>query len=462
MTFTFIGVLLATLVITAGASPWVSMFVFVLVLGVIAAVNPRCCIFLTLAYLAFQGDLRRIVSLGMPAGSDPLVLVGAAIVLLLTFIALLQNRLTRQTPIARLVVILLVIMAIQSLNPQQGSLTVGLAGILCYIIPVCWFWVGQSWGSPRFTNALLYRAIVPIAVAAAIMGLVQVFGARPEYQVEWMRMRYAGRPLLTGDATRPFGFFTSVSEFTKYLGIGVVLLASSLIAGRMRLLALALPLLALAIFFASARGPVFSVCGVVIFLFALRSTSKQGWVARLIIGALCIIGGLGWTLTHVQEMEVAPELEFVVKHQTEGLLNPFDEEKSTATGHAWMAIDGLAEGLRSPLGRGLGMSTHLTGTFGAEVVGTEVDLANLMVSLGLIGGIVYAMLYYRVLRQAIILWRERRMPVVLALLAVLLMLIGNWLNTGDYSTIALAWFCIGALDAISSKTATTFHGSVAQ
>jgi hypothetical protein len=441
----------AAFVCSSSPSPWVAMFVIVAVLALQALLNPRSCIALTLPFLAVQGDIRRIVSIGMAAGSDPIVLVGPCIVVLLTIIALLQNRLTRQTPVSRLVAILLVIMGIQSLNPLQDSLKIGLLGILCYMVPMCWFWVGQSWGTSRFAERLLFYVILPISVAAALFGLMQVFRGRPEYQEVWMRWRAGGRIQMGGDATRPFGFFTSVSEFTKYLSIGIALCASSLIAGRIRPILLALPVLAVALFLASARGPIVIVTGVVIFLFAMRSESRSGWVARTVIGGVCIIGGLVWTLTHVDEMEVDPNLEFVIKHQTEGLLNPLDSEKSTAVGHAGMALGGFAEGFRNPLGRGLGMATHVTGTYGGQVVGAEVDLSNIFVCLGLVGGIAYALLYYRVFATTISCWKRTRSGLILALAAILMVLTMNWLNTGEYSTISLAWFCMGVLDRQSSE-----------
>src|SRR5688572_25691176 len=49
------GGLLAGFVCLSGASSWVAMFVLVMVLGVIALVNPRTAIFLTLPYLVIQG-----------------------------------------------------------------------------------------------------------------------------------------------------------------------------------------------------------------------------------------------------------------------------------------------------------------------------------------------------------------------------------------------------------------------
>jgi O-antigen ligase len=69
-----------------------------------------------------------------------------------------------------------------------------------------------------------------------------------------------------------------------------------------------------------------------------------------------------------------------------------------------------------------------------------------MVALGIVGGVAYGLLYYRVFQRAFQCWRESRAAVVLALTAIILTLAGHWLNTGDYSTISLAWFCIGALD----------------
>lgn len=447
-----LGVLMIAVTIASGSSPWIVAFLLASVFGTLALLNPRSCIFLTLPFLAVMGDLRRIVSLGMAQGSDPIVLVGPMMVMLLTAIAVLQDRLTRRTRISRQMMIVLAIMLVQVFNPYQGRIQVGAIGILCIVVPMCWFWVGQAWGSQRFVETLFFRAIVPVAVAAGILGLAQVFIGRPSYQEEWMRWRFAGRSLVGGDAARPFGFFVSISEFTKYLSVGIILVLSSLIAGKFRLWVFAVPAMAVALFLSSARGPVILVSGVLILLWAMKSRSKKGVIFRTSLAALIIGGGMFWALSQVNEMTYAsPDLEFLVKHQTEGLLNPFDAEKSTGAGHASLVLLGILEGFKHPFGLGLGVTTHLSGAYGVQFAGTEIDISNMFVSLGVVGGVAYAMLYFKVFRTAIDYWRATRTPIAMSLAAVLMLIAGSWLNTGEYSTISLVWFCVGALDRMSAR-----------
>src|SRR5439155_8376143 len=209
----------------------------------------------------------------------------------------------------KLVFILLAIMAVQALNPLQGGIMVGLTGVICVMIPMCWFWVGQSWGSSRFAETVLFGVVVPLAVAAALFGLWQVFFGKPDYQLAWMRVWYETRSAIYSlgkdqggsDAARPFGFFTSVSAFTKFLSVGCVLLVASAIGGRIRLLVVALPAIALSLFLASARGPIVVSCGVIVLLWAMRSRSRSGWITRAVFASVVIIAGLGWTLSEVND-----------------------------------------------------------------------------------------------------------------------------------------------------------------
>ena len=447
-----LGGMLVALVVVSRVSPWLAMCVLVMVLSIIALLNPRTAIFLTLPYMAVQGDVRRVLSLGMPAGSDPLVLVGPIIVMLLTSVALLQNRLKRGTPLAKLVLILLMIMGVQVLNPRQGGLMVGVMGVLCVMVPMCWFWVGQAWGNARFVDSFLYGAVVPTAVVAGVFGFVQVFVGRPEYQEAWVQLLYAGRPH-THDINRPFGFFISVSEFTKFLSVGLLLLIASLFVRKPRLMLLGFPVMATSLFLASARGPIMGCCGSIVFLSAMLAKTRAGAMARVAAASVLLLGGLAWTMSELNDLEFeSAGMEYLVKHQTEGLLNPLDEKKSTGVGHAHGMVSGVVEGIKRPLGIGLGAATHVSSSYGGLTAAKEVDVSNMFVCLGVVGGVLYALLYYRVYSGIVRTWVATRAPLLLSLMAVLMALNLNWLNTGEYSTVALAWFCVGVLDRQMSRT----------
>src|SRR5205823_6330019 len=106
---------------------------------------------------------------------DPVLLVGPAVALLLFALALVKGRLSRDSKLSRWVAVLMVIMVLQIFNPLQGGLAVGLAGALFYLVPLLWFWIGQSWGSAIFTEKVLFRVVIPVAVAGSLLGLYQAF-----------------------------------------------------------------------------------------------------------------------------------------------------------------------------------------------------------------------------------------------------------------------------------------------
>jgi hypothetical protein len=191
-------------------------------------------------------------------------------------------------------------------------------------------------------------------------------------------------------------------------------------------------------------------------LWAMRGRTISQWLVRSVLAVVCMLAGLTWTMAHVHELDVSsPHVDYLIKHQTEGLLNPLDSSKSSVTGHVLMPIHGIIDSLKNPLGRGLGLATHVASAYGDGYVATEVDLSNMFVCLGVIGGLAYALVYFRTFTTATEYWRTTRAPLALSLTAVCLVLAGSWLSTGEYSTISLVWFCIGSLDRLSNQVRTS-------
>src|SRR5947209_4137473 len=106
--------------------------------------SPGVCIPGLLIYLSVLGGMRRwLIPLLGWTPTDPLLLVCPAIVAVSVLNLVIRHRLHRDTRLARLIFWLLVIMAIQVVNPLQGGLSVGLAGILFTMIPVLWYYLGR-------------------------------------------------------------------------------------------------------------------------------------------------------------------------------------------------------------------------------------------------------------------------------------------------------------------------------
>ena len=110
---------------------------------------------------------------------------------------------------------------------------------------------------------------------------------------------------------------------------------------------------------------------------------------------------------------------------------------------AWL---GVVEGVSTVFGRGLGSTTLAGAKFGTTLFNAEVDISNMFYSLGLLGGAIYVAIVVEALRGVAAVWRRRRGPEDLALLAVVASTFLSWLLGGEYAIAALVWFSIGAID----------------
>jgi hypothetical protein len=435
--------------------------IFIMVLLVfLALIKPQVAILSACVFLAVMGDLRRLLIQDVSASLDPVLLIGPAVAVLLTSIAYFTGRLNLTSRTSKLVRALLIVMFLQIFNPLQGGLAVGIAGTMFYLIPVLWFWIGQAWGSEALLGRLLCWIVVPVGAAASIMGIHQAFYGFYPFELDALHRLGFYQTKISGTELRPWGFFTSTSEYTAYLAIGIVIPIALLFAGRFRMALLIVPLLAFAAFVSGVRGPVVAVLMTMVLLWATLSQSIGAWSIRLVIAAAVFLSGLVWMLNEVQEMDLSPQVSSLVQHQTDGLLNIQDQKKSTGTGHLEMVVEGIFHGIANPLGTGLGSTTLAAGKFGASGGSTEMDISDAFESLGIVGGFIYIALVVSVLAGTTREWRRTRSPVTFAVLAILFVMFGRWMNGGQYATAALCWFCIGGMDRVIQRSAIgPFKGS---
>ncbi len=399
-----------------------------------------------LVFLAFLGGVRRwlIPVFGWPQ-NDPLLLV-APLLAILFFLNLLP---TRQLPtvkgLPRLLNILLVIMVVEIINPLQGGIAVGIAGALFYVVPVIWFYLGRLKGTPALLKRL-FKVTVGISILAAVYGLYQTwFGYLPSEE-EWVRLAHM-EALHVGGGYRAFAFFTFPAEYDWFLCLGIVLLWAAFLRGRYVALA-PIPLLGLAVFFESGRGPVVSTLATCVALWAIQGRNIRGWLPRGALALALATAGLILSLQQAQQMQFSAQTQALVNHQTSGLLDPTNEKTSTAGLHSSMLLNGFAEGFKNPIGKGLGATTLAAQKFGAGGGSTEVDMSNMFVSLGLVGGTLYLTIVGLVFVKAVRYWHQARSGVALAIVGILFLTFGQWLNGGQYCAAFLIWFCIGTLDRI--------------
>lgn len=411
---------------------------------------PRAAAVATLLWLPFMALIRRLLI--ADAGwiqNDPLLLVGPVVALSLCYrIFVVQRRPLATDRLSKLVLLLLVIALFGVLNPfGVGGVLGGLTGLMFVGTPLLWFLVGREIADRRTVTRLMY-AVVIISVGIAAYGVFQTeIGPTPQWDVDWYEITgYAGLGTGIDDSTdqlRPWGTFSSASEYSGYLAFGFVF-ALAMLYHRRPAAAIAIPLLAGAVFLAGGRSVMSLVLLTAVVLTALRARNRAIALAVVVLG----IGAMyGAALTVGPGLDRAAGLsgDAKVERQVGGLVSPLDPNESTLSVH-WEALTaGIDLGVRNPVGLGTGASN-----LGARVSGgegefrTDNDIGDVFVAFGIVGGLVFiaiiVMSFRRVFRRYL---RERPDPLVFAVAGILVVNFGQWLQSGHYAAAPLMWFLLG-------------------
>jgi hypothetical protein len=429
----------------------VTATILALLLCGISAYSRRGGIVATAVFLAFLGDYRRYAGFleGYPA-SDPLLLVGAVAAGCLFLCALAERRLGLNTGLAKLVTVLMFLMFFGMFNPLQGGLDVGFAGALFYLVPLLWFWIGRAYGTRELMEFFTFRVLIAVGLAATAWGLYQTYFGLFAFESAWVRaVGYGALSIATG-VTRALAFFNSSAEYLRFLLAAAVALLAMVLAGRLRA-AVLLAAVLLAIFLSAARGPVIMFVGAAVVMWSIKARSSAAWTPRFLAAGALGVGLLVALLLTLQTVSFGGRLAPVVDRQIDGLLDPVNPEKSTAVGHLQMVANGFVLGIEQPAGRGLGATTLAAAKYGGEQINAEIDFANVMIALGILGGLVYIAIVVAVLVKAVRWWKAERHRLALATVGIVVATFGGWLIGGEYSMAALVWFYIGAMDKLARE-----------
>jgi hypothetical protein len=409
--------------------------------------NLRGAICASIIFLFLLGDIRRITAsvVGSPS-LDPLLLIGPFVTIWLV-VPIFINSFHLKGLIDKLTFALMVVMLLEVANPRQGGLTVGLAGVMFMLVPVLWYWVGRRYGTIQLVQVLLYRVIIPLGTCAALLGFYQTFVGFLPWEQAWIdKVISQYSALNVGGFVRAFGFSVNAIEYADLLLISCAVCVAAVISGK-KIYAFFLPLLIAALFLESSRGPIIKLVLVIAAAWAC-SREARGWIVRFPV-ALLVIGCVGTLLLSSflsGDQRPKSAAGSSIQHQANGLLHPTDSRYSTATVHSNMFLDGVLEGIKSPLGFGIGATTLASGKLSDSGAGsTEVDISDVFVSLGLAGGAIYSVFILAVLRVSFKCLRIGRNDIYLPIFSVLFGMVGVWLARGQYAVSPLMWLLIGAL-----------------
>ena len=414
-----------------------------------AMLDVRLAIPAVFVYLIALGDLRRLI---LPyydwSGADPMLLVGGVFALLVFASALVQKDIKFDTPLAKWVLALMGIMALQILNPKQGGLMVGMAGALFIVVPIFWFWVGRTYATPDLLRTILFKIVLPLAVIAAAYGTYQVFYGYLPHQRLWYDVAgYAG--LGSPDNPSPISLFASNTEYVSFLGVATVVAWAAVLKGHRPALLLVFGFL-FALLITGIRGGIFFPLIMMAGLWAVLSRSKAAWIVRGAFALVLAGAGLVWVLTQATQAgldETVPGIDRQAQEFVDARTGK--EEHSSIVVHTRMMLDGYTFALREPLGIGLGATTKAAGRFGGRSHSTETPFGNSFVSLGLPGGIIYHIVVFLVIITAFRLWLRTRSLLALCLLGILGVSMVNLMAGGMYAVGPLIAFSAGALDRLA-------------
>lgn len=419
----------------------------VIIFAGLAFLSPRHLILTMAVWLAALGLIRRVVGGSRLEAGDPLLLVGPAALILLTIVAAGKVGKFKASPLTYMVLILQGVSLLSVLNPLQGGVMVGMAGMMFIPVPTLAFWAGRAFCDDR-TIIQLFKLLGMLAVPAAGYGLYQSFYGFPYWDAEWVA-NFGFASLNVGGITRPFASFSSATDYNTFLGIGLIAWSLFLLRRRPFLGVAMMVVISTALLYGSQRLIIVTGLGAL----ALVLAARRGWP----MGGALFLGLFLLIATPLALTYLGPQLEAfqakspLLRHQIGGLADPFGEQSSLRL-RTSMVTDGVAQVVEHPMGRGIGAPTLAATKFGSDRTfrATDADPSNIAIALGLPGLGLYLALTYVAFKRAYSLAATRRDAVAYAVLAGLGITATQWLTGGQYAVSWIPWLLLGWVDRTTS------------
>lgn len=435
----------------------VTAIVVMLALAVPALEHPRKALTGLFIILPLMGMLRHaFLSSTGPAFLDPLLLITSAVSITI-FISLTLNHEMdfAGTPASKLVFLFLVVGLIQVFNPNQGSLLVGLTGVMINLIPISFFFIARSVSDHAMTQRMM-RIMMALGVLTALYGISQVFFGFRGFERNFIDSGFTA--LTVGGTTRPFSTFNNPAEFASYLHLAFTASFAMLLfspRGKRWMWLAASCVIVYAGFLTGSRG--FTVKAGLAIIVLLAARAKHRSLAFGII-VMLVTAAVWWSASttsdsRLEEKEAGAAV--LVEQQLRALRDPFDPEKSTVPVHFNQFRDGITfAATKAPFGLGTGVATRGGAKFGGVQASTELDIGDVFLSLGVVGGGLYLLIIVVTITQASRVRRALPGPVWIAIWTAACTSIGAWVIGGNYAVVPLIWFMLGAADGAYKRLRT--------
>ena len=417
-----------------------------------------------------RGLIRRAQYLFVSYASQDPIHVLTPIVTLLAFVLLLRSHrleIFSATPLALSVSVLGLIYVIEIFNPLQGGLFVGLAGALFMLVPLIWFYFGQSVNEDFITKVL--RVIVVLGLLTSLYGVYQLTFGYPGFEQYWLDNTDFYDSINVGHVRRALATFSSAEEWGRYAEIGAIA-AFGFAAGVKRIaqrggwLLCGIALLG-AVLLTGQRTAVFGLMIGVGVLVMLGATNLPRALMRLGLILLPVVLVVAFVSPPTDdEMWSKSDNETVstlLLHTQRGTLKPAAEESFQVRLENWGYLVTKVIPYR-PLGAGLGAGSLGEVRFQAESDLPAIDSFILVVAIacGIPGALLFAWILGRATWLSIVTARQPQSDggnmgtrrIVAAIMPALILNSIFGLTFTLYSVAPLAWLFIGWISAETLRT----------
>ena len=406
-----------------------------------------------------RGLLRRAQYLFVDyASQDPIHLL-TPIVTLLALVLLVRSwklEIFLATPLAGSVSLLGIIYLLEMFNPLQGSLLVGLAGGLFMLMPLAWFYFGQS-VNEQFINRAL-QLVIGLGILTSLYGVYQLVYGYPAFEQYWIDNTDYYLSINVGHIRRALATFSSAEEWGRYAEVGAIAAVgfatgTKLLIKRVGWIICGAALIG-AVLLTGQRTAIFGLLLGIGALILLGARSFPGMLTRLGLLLLPIVLiAVFVSAPSEDEMWSKGDNEIVstlLSHTERGTLKPANEESFQVRLENWTYLITSVIPYR-PLGSGLGAGSLGEVRFSSDSDLPPIDSFILVVAVAC--GIPGVLLFIWILgRTAWLSIRNARSPddeggtVRRIVAAVMLALILNsifGLTFTLYSVAPMAWLLIG-------------------
>lgn len=414
----------------------------------------------------FRGFLRRAQYILVPySPTEPIHLLVPIATLCAFLMVLFRHKLEtiRLTPLAGWTTALAAICFVQMFNPLQGSLFIGLSGGLFFLVPMAWFYFGQT-VREDFVPKLL-RVIVVLGLITSLYGVYQLVFGYPYFEKYWIDNTDLYNSIAVDKIQRALATFNNSEEWGRYIQIGCTIalgLAMCREEGGKRVLWFAAAvLLFVMIAFTGQRTSIFGVMLSGAILFLTGAKSFQGAAARLMLlcAPVVLIAALSQQMDDAPDLDETNRVGTMLNHTTKGTVNPTGEGSLEARIDTWTEI--VTQDIPSnPIGVGLGATTLAANR---EDIENSVPIDNHFFSLAISAGVPAMLILIFILARAAIFcfrgWRrsesgtreENLWRIMLALTAAFIL--NNFFGTSFtiYSIAPIGWLLIGWISAAYQK-----------